>query len=127
MFEHLRQKVPAEVRDAIEQLPACLTQAGWCLKPATLDAWWATLLDISPPEIENSVPVPPRRCYDLFTDGSCMFPKARHCKIASWAVCVAGFGTEWDDSIVVQAGPLPSVGLQGGTLRSLCGGMVVPC
>lgn len=109
VFEPYRQKVPLDVRERIEHLPACLTQAGWSLKPATLDAWWATLLDIAPPVVEATGFVPSRACYDLFTDGSCMFPKAKHYRIASWAVCLAGLGTNWDDSMVLQAGQLPGL------------------
>ena len=40
-------------------------------------------------------------------NGCCMSPKARHYRIASWSVCLRGVSSTWEDSKVLQAGPLP--------------------
>ena len=116
VFAPARAKVPAHVLEQIDHLPPCLTHAGWLLKPPTMDSWWATLLDIPYPVVQEELALPDQRCYDLFTDGSCLWPKAHQYRLASWAVCLAGLSEDWSDSRVLQAGPLP--GLQQSAFRA---------
>ena len=109
VFEECRSHVSSDLRSKIPTLPSCLTQAGWLLKPPTTDDWWETLLAISPPEVTVTSDLPKRECYDVFTDGSCMWPKETQYRIASWSVCLAGMTTDWTESRVLQAGPLPGL------------------
>ena len=109
VFESARRDVPRALLARIDTLPPCLTHAGWRIKPPTMDQWWATLVSLPTPEIEVTLQLPDRSWYDLFTDGSCLWPNAPSYRVASWSVCLAGFSADWTDSQVLEAGPLPGL------------------
>ena len=107
VFKHHRQSCPTEIREHIEQLPLSLTCHGWRLRPKTWWAWKKTLLEIPDAQIrllgfrgnKNS-------WIDIFTDGSCLWPRDKHLRLASWAIVLAHPTGEVSRSEVVGAGPV---------------------
>ena len=105
-FSHARVGVSHDVWQLVPTLPDYLTCYGWSLRSVTLHRWFARLAQISVPAC---VPVQDLgRDVHLFTDGSCLNPGFPNCRVASWAVVMAGF-LHMADASVVASGPLPGV------------------
>ena len=110
VFEPNRVLCPPEVRALIPQLPKCLTNAGWSIYPSTQDEWNRALLSIPEPEVP---PLPatilPGTWIDVFSDGSCFWPKSGGYSLASWAITLAPTEVSFVNSVVLAAGPLPGL------------------
>ena len=110
-FEQERQTLPADIVDLVPDLPSCLTQAGWAIQSPTHDLWWQTLCQV---EVGDPAPLQvawedPNGWVDLFTDGSCQFPKDMNLRFASWSVCRAHANIHLNESTVIAAGGLPGI------------------
>ena len=87
----LRACLPPVVLDLVPQLPSTCVEHGWFLRPPTADTWIRALLSLTP-RLSALVDLP-SHCgapVDLFTDGSCLWPKEPSFRLASWSIILAG-------------------------------------
>ena len=72
----------------LQQLPACLVNHGWPVKMTSQIRLMQHFRDLPSPvfTIPDSLPI---KCIDLFTDGTCAFPREPSIRYASWAVTMA--------------------------------------
>ena len=87
-FASHRTGLPPDLWSLIPHLPEALTCYGWTLQP---DSWieWHTLLCQPAPCPSFATPLATvDQWIDLFTDGSCLWPKHEY-SLASWAVVQA--------------------------------------
>lgn len=94
----------------IAQMPQCVTQHAWAVKLPSQLRLLQALADI--PIFDPSqyaLNVAPWPVYDLFTDGSCVFPKDSALRLAGWAVCMAQPWMNLYESQVVAAGHVPGI------------------
>ena len=110
-FTAERSHLPAGFVELIDELPACLTEAGWALRSETHDEWWSYLqsLEHGPPRPLQASWMDSQGWVDLFTDGSCLLPTREEVRFASWSVCRANPDLALHDSEVVAAGVLPGI------------------
>ena len=105
-FASHRSHVPQDVWDLIPTLPETQTCYGWIMQPESWNAWWTALCQPQPCS-KFALPFEGTdHCIDLFTDGSCLWPKHEYC-LASWAVVQAtahGSPVASQKSHVVAAG-----------------------
>ena len=134
-FASIRAQVRPDVLRLGPVLPESLSCFGWSLLPSTWHAWQTHLAQIPEPAIvpahdvlstlegfgnscpTDSVPCPsagfvPYRCdpagfLDLFTDGSCWFPKDATLRFSAYAVIVADTSRQVRQTLC--SGPLPGV------------------
>ena len=90
--------------DSLDRFPPCLLNHGW---PVTPPSWIRfVVLSNQLPEVSiDAAVLPAAVTLDVFTDGSCMFPKDHKLRVASWAITAACPHT-MVDSVVVQCGHL---------------------
>ena len=81
----LRSQLPDEFHQILPTLPAVVAQHGWTLQSSLWVPWMRYLS-----ELPASFPVPqlppPENILDLFTDGSCLFPRDPWCRVAAFSV-----------------------------------------
>ena len=111
VFQSARAHCDQAVLQQINDLPPCLTQCGWTLHSDTQEHWWSYLSAL---EVGNAIPpdfqaFDPGQWFDVFTDGSCMWPQTWEYRYASWSVCLASPSLDVDSSVVLHAGPLPGI------------------
>lgn len=104
-----RKNCPPWIFEVIDELPSCMTVSGWILKSPCFDVWMQTLSAIEWPQIQPTQVLYDTTPVDLFTDGSCLWPKKPRYRIAAWSVCKAGTSAQMIESDIVQAGPLPGI------------------
>ena len=88
LFASHRTGLPPDLWSLIPRLPETLTCYGWTLQP---DSWieWHTLLCQPAPCPSFATPLATvDQWIDLFTDGSCLWPKHEY-SLASWAAVQA--------------------------------------
>ena len=109
MFSQHRHQVHPMVWKIIPQLPLFLTCYGWSLLPATWGSFLRALLAIHEPAPNLPGALPAQQGWmDLFTDGSCHYPRMPW-RLASVAVVQADpthLGVDTMHSIVLAARPL---------------------
>ena len=106
----------------ITNLPNSLLCHGWSVRSTTWESWIQTLLQIQTPNVIESILPQGTEWIDLFTDGSCLWPRDRDMRLAAWAIVEASPGGEVTRSSVVWAGHLDGV-LQSAyraELRAVC-------
>ena len=81
----LRDELPMDFHHVLPTLPAVVSQHGWSLQSHLEVAWFQYLTALPVDFPLPSVP-PPGQILDLFTDGSCLFPREPHCRVAAFAV-----------------------------------------
>ena len=109
-----RAQVPKDVWDLIPTLPETLTCYGWTMQPASWTDWWTTLSQPVPcPSFASPLDCHDR-CLDLFTDGSCLWPKHEY-SLAAWAVVQA---TASDAPLVCQKSHVIAAGHVGGLTQT---------
>ena len=86
-----RKECPTWILDIIDNLPPCLTVSGWKLRSPGFDKWMQTLLAIDWPQVSFQPQFDSATSVDLFTDGSCMWPKHPGYRIASWSSVQGGW------------------------------------
>lgn len=107
----LRDAIPVEVQMEIDTLPRVATEHGWILR-SPLDLEWFRYLTDLPHQPSFHVPVLPGPILDLFTDGSCLFPRESAYRVASWAVVLAppfGLHVQRSEYQPIAAQPLPGL------------------
>ncbi len=92
--------------DELSNFPMSLLCHGWAIRPSTWMEWNQCLLAIPSPDIGLTYEPVGGDWVDLFTDGSCMWPRDKAMRIASWAVIEASPGGDVSHSQVVWAGPV---------------------
>ena len=108
---HFRDQIPSDVILELEQLPRVVTEHGWTLRSSLADAWFCYLADL-PVGVSFFLPRPPTAILDLFTDGSCLFPRECAYRVASWAVVLAppfGLSVCRTQYVPVAAQPLSGI------------------
>ena len=110
-FEVYRSTCPSDVRKAIDELPVCVTTAGWSLRAATTDQWMSMLQNVQIPEAQPAAILDEQigATIDLFTDGSCFWPDTPAYRTASWAVTYAAPELNLTKSHVIHSGQLPGI------------------
>lgn len=81
----LRDALPVDFLQVLPTLPAVVTQHGWTLQ-SSLWVSWLQYLTALPCEFPVPSMPPPGQIIDLFTDGSCLFPREPQCRVAAFAV-----------------------------------------
>ena len=84
----LRDDIPSDVLTELDLLPRVVIEHGWTLRSPLANDWFR-YLDSLPREPSFHVPPSPGVILDLFTDGSCLFPRESAYRVASWAVVQA--------------------------------------
>lgn len=106
-FAAERQEFPWP--DVVKHLPGCFANHGWVIQPPS----WHVLLKefhfIPPPLRLHWPQADHMECFDIFTDGTCLFPKEPKLRFAGWAVTWASAGTNSLDHVVLAAGHLRGV------------------
>lgn len=106
-FAFLRKDVPADVLDAVIDLPEALTSSGWSLLPSTWLEWCQYFAAINEPAIPE-----PQFHTDvhLFTDGSCVHQKCPGTRFAGWAVIAASIHVyDSSRSYILDSGVVPGL------------------
>ncbi len=109
-FEECRQHVPENILKLVPSLPQCTSQHAWALSPPSKGQFWAELekIPMFPPD-KYSLEVAPWEVYDLFTDGSCYFPRDHTLRLAGWAITIAQPWVNRFESHIVAAGHVPGI------------------
>ena len=110
-FQGERKDLPLGFIEALDQLPSCLTQAGWAIQSHTQEQWWQYLLTVQhgPPRPMQPEWPDEQGWVDVFTDGSCFLPTRENVRFASWSACRASPNVEMAASEVIAAGALPGL------------------
>ena len=110
-FEEHRASCPSDIRRIVDDLPLCLTTAGWSLRSCTTDGWMKMLNEIQIPDAQPAEVIGRQAgtAVDLFTDGSCFWPDRIAYRVASWAVTYAAPEFDLTHSHVIHTGPLPGI------------------
>ena len=109
--EHLRDVIPHDVQLELDHMPRVVTEHGWILRSPLADAWYQYLATI-PREVTFILPGSHTGILDLFTDGSCLFPRESAYRVASWAVVLAppfGLSVSQKEYVPVAAQPLAGI------------------
>ena len=88
----------------ISIFPKSLMCHGWALRPSTWTFWQQALLQIQLPHVSSTSKPLGDTWVDLFTDGSCLWPKDKLMRLASWSVVEASPSGQTHESQVVWAG-----------------------
>ena len=101
VFQQARDSFPWP--EMVPHLPPCLSNHAW---PVTPPSWKAYLkmLEELPEFPADPVRLPQVAELDLFTDGSCMFPRDAKFRVAAWAITAACPTSGLLDHEVVQCG-----------------------
>ena len=108
--------------EVFPKLPNSLVCHGWALRSPTWEMWQRQLLQIQHPVVSHSNSPLGAEWLDLFTDGSCLWPRDRDMRLASWSIVEASPDGDVHRSQVVWAGPLAGI-LQSAyraELRAVC-------
>ena len=105
-FAEERLDVPPDVLRRIPTLPDFLTSYGWSLRSVTMMEWICLLDRIEVPHFSPLHDL--ARAVHVFTDGTCLNQSHASCRVAAWAVVLAGFHHSVDAS-VLASGPLPGI------------------
>ena len=93
----------------LPDLPSCFVCHGWVIQPPS----WGSLLKefqaIPPPYVMQAPADTDLHYVDLFTDGTCLFPKEPKLRFAGWAVTWASSGTNSLDHSVLSAGHVSGI------------------
>ena len=104
----LRRHIPWHILQLVPTLPRVLTCHSWTLRSPFVHEWNQYLDTL--PQVVPKCPCPADSDWiDLFTDGSCMFPKVSEYRFSAWAVCYAPpphLEFESTDVKVLSAAPL---------------------
>ena len=109
--ETLRASLPDDVVVSSHSQPAVLLEHGWTLAAPLAVPWYQYLCALGLPDVQpQSAHV--GTILDLFTDGSCFFPRYPALRMAAFAVVVSrpfqlDFTSEWFEPLVAQ--PLPGL------------------
>ena len=106
VFSGVRQVDCPGFWEAFPTLPNSLLCHGWAIRPSTWDAWNKCLLGIPKPDVLISSQPLGQEWTDLFTDGSCLWPRDRNMRVAAWSIIEASPDSEVCKSQVVWAGQL---------------------
>ena len=111
VFDSCREHCTQDFWDILPGLPACLTLHGWALRPSTWTQWVQQLLKIPVPDPSLALRpfVSDDNWIDIFSDGSCLWPKHPDLKVASWALVQAHPSNDVSCSQVIMAGPVPGL------------------
>ena len=90
--------------DSFPQLPMSLLCHGWAIRPATWFEWNKCLLKIPVPDIHATSAPLGEDWIDLFTDGSCLWPRDKAMRLSSWAIVEASPSGNVCSSQIVWAG-----------------------
>ena len=109
--EKLRADLPDDVVVASHSSPAVLIEHGWTLSAPLSVPWFRYLSTLAVPDI-RPLPSHSGTILDLFTDGSCFFPRYPALRMAAFAVVVSrpfqlDFTPDWFQPLVAQ--PLPGI------------------
>lgn len=115
----LIEHVPTDLREKIEQLPACTQTHGWFTQ-LTATREWLQHLDaventIQTWEAPNVLP----DTLNMFTDGSCAFPQTPRLRLATWSFVIADADMNFAP---VSRGVVPGI-LQTVLRAELCGAL----
>ncbi len=95
--------------EAFESLPFSLLCHGWAIRSSTWVEWQKCLQGIVLPDVRVTCQPLGEQWIDIFTDGSCLWPRDRSMRVASWSLVEASPGGNVCHSQVVWAGPLSGV------------------
>lgn len=111
VFKSERGKCSEEFFQLLPTLPQSLTNHGWAVLPSTWKPWIKCLLDIELPPVEETCAPSPGidQWMIVFTDGSCLWPRSKSLRLASWAIVQANYNGDPCSSQVVMAGAVPGV------------------
>ena len=88
--EESRRLIPSDIREVINQSPACLSEHGWATEPETIKEFRDCLSTI-PDNLGAFVQVPTQQAHiDLFCDGTGIDPKFPLTRLVAWGVVLAG-------------------------------------
>ncbi len=110
--QDLISQVPAEVLQVVEELPSCVVDRGWTLKPQIWTVWVRALLGLQMDFAFIPVSLSVTDELDLFTDGSCFWGSSPDFRLAAWAVCVGSrfeVGSDQPSFQVVASSHLPGL------------------
>lgn len=92
----LREALPVDFCQLLPTLSKVVSHHGWTLQSSLWVSWLRYLVEL-PGEFPVPCVPPPGPILDLFTDGSCLFPKDPSCRVAAFAVVhAAPFGLDFD-------------------------------
>ncbi len=111
VFQPERSQCPPAFLELLPTLPPILTDHGWAVLPDTWALWHPCLLQIDLQPIETTIAPSPAvdQWIDVFTDGSCLWPRNKSLRLASWAVVQAHSNGDPCSSQVVVAGAVPGL------------------
>ena len=88
----------------LSELPSSFVCHGWVIQPPSWGGLLKEFQSIPPPTVMQAPTAIELPFVDLFTDGTCLFPKEPKLRFASWAVTCASSGTNSLDHKVLSAG-----------------------
>lgn len=113
-FAQQRNKIPADVREQILQMPPCFHVHGWVTEAPEVGQFRKALHAIPDTITQFDFQSVPDGAMHLFTDGACLAPKHPGARVATWAVCIARVE---DESFPILA----QGGVSGGAQTALRG------
>ena len=118
VFETARSECSQSFLDLVPQLPPSLTNHGWAILPETWRRWTIELLQLPLAPIQDSLQPTgdTDQWLDIFTDGSCLWPRSKTLRLSSWALVQAHSSGDPCKSQVVSAGVVP--GMQQSAYRA---------
>ena len=109
--QHHRDKLNASILQVVDDLPRVLVDHGWTLR-SHLASWWEEYLIHLPADVPLPLVQPQSAVIDVFTDGSCYWPREAEFRMAAWAVCLAGpihLDASVNETCVLGSGWLPGI------------------
>ncbi len=108
----LRELISPMVRDIVPSLPDVLTIRGWSIESSYQLAWQRYLCSLTDSIPHVPCPALTGDRFNIFTDGSCLWPSCPQYRLAAWGVTLApGLTLEPSalDSQVLSAGVVPGL------------------
>ena len=109
--DSLRAQLSDDVIAASHSQPAVLLEHGWTLRAPLALSWFRYLDSLSVPQVDPCW-APACPILDMFTDGSCLFPRYPDLRMASFSVVLSkpfqlSYDHSWFQPVVAQ--PLPGI------------------
>ena len=105
VLEPARKTCPAQVRNAIASMSPATKNHGWLPEPQSLWPFREKLISLPDysfyPELPEQIP----EFLELFTDGCCLKPQSKLCRLGAWGVVVATPGSN-QEFVAVASGIL---------------------
>ena len=105
VLEPARKSCPSGVREAIASMSSATKNHGWLPEPQSLWPFREKLINLPDLSFKPELPECLPDFLEIFTDGCCLKPKSKLCRLSAWGVVIATPGSN-QDFVAVSSGVL---------------------